>query len=224
MEIQTFVDQFPRLYHSAEPGSWPLIAEHGLRSTSALMDLFECPPDVREQIEARHRPNKIPITHPIYGTAVVRDQKPMSDAALRKVLVDGSPADWYRLLNGKVFFWPTEKRLKSFLGARAYRTSNHVVITVASSRLFARHKEQVTLSPINSGATLYKPVPRGQGTFQSIDDYPFDEWKRKRSPDDAVAEVAVEYGVLDISTIALAVTEWTGPVEGRRIWTADSPG
>jgi hypothetical protein len=52
-----------------------------------------------------HRPESVTITHPAYGSAVIRDQKPMRDSALLKCLDKGlTPADWYRTLNRRVFF------------------------------------------------------------------------------------------------------------------------
>jgi hypothetical protein len=109
----------PRLFHMAEAGSWPAIREHGLRSTSALLDLFEVAGEERAAIEDRHRASSTTLTHPVHGEAVVRDQLAMSDAGLRKALRDGlQPRDGYRLLNGRVFFWLTEARLERLLAGR----------------------------------------------------------------------------------------------------------
>src|SRR5882762_11831030 len=86
--------RFPRLYHMAQLGSWTSIQKHGLLSTTALLDLFESRGDERFRIESCHRPESIPIVHPIHGRAVIRDQKPMSDRSVRKALVGGlKPAD-----------------------------------------------------------------------------------------------------------------------------------
>ena len=50
-------------------------------------------------------PESVAITHPVEGTAVIRDQKPMTDEGLRRALETGlSPTDWYRILNTKAFF------------------------------------------------------------------------------------------------------------------------
>lgn len=52
-----------------------------------------------------HRPECGPITHHVYGTAVIRDQKPMDDKGLTRALRDGlMPCGSYQILNGKVFF------------------------------------------------------------------------------------------------------------------------
>lgn len=213
MDEKKLIQQYPKIYHVAEAGSWPLIMEHGLLCTSALLVLLDCPSDQREQIEARHRPEKVIFNHPNLGSVVIRDQKPMSDKALIKVLTDGKPEDWYRILNSKVFFWPTLERLFSFLGARAYRNSQQIVIIVDTARLIADYRENIHLSPINSGATLFKPVARGSSTFLGIDAY----------PSKAVAEIAVVGGVMDVPRYAIEVRNWRGTAAGEIIWTPESP-
>ena len=220
MDENTLIGQYPTIYHMAEADSWPLILKHGLLSTSALLSLFECPTELRLDIEARHRPQKVQLQNPKLGVAMIRDQKPMSDSALQPVLTDGTPEDWYRRLNSKVFFWATKDRLVKLLEARAYRNSAHIVIAVNTERLVDEYRQSISLSPINSGATLYKPVPRGERTFLPISDYPFEYWRRKRSASQAVAEIAVASGVEDITRFALEVRNWRGDSPGEVIWTA----
>jgi hypothetical protein len=111
-------------------------------------------------------------------------------------------AEWYRLLNQHVFFWPNEERLMSLLSARAYRDRDHDVIVVPTEQLLANHREHVFLSPINSGSTIYNPPPRGRGTFRSIEEYPFAERLRLRGLAGAIAEIAVRGGVPDIAKLA----------------------
>ena len=198
--------RFPCLYHMAHQDSWPSIKRHGLLSTSALLDLFEMEGEDRRAIESRHRPSSISITHPVHGTAVVRDQKPMSDDALRKCLKDDlTPYEWYQILNKKVFFWPAKHRLESMLGAAAYSEQRHLVLTIDTQKLLTAHSDRTVLSPINSGSTLFRPSPRGLDTFLPLDDYPFLERKKKRGIKDAVAELAVRYRVPDISKFVVRV-------------------
>ena len=70
----------------AAPGSWSGIKRHGLRSTTALLDLFEIQGADRDWIESRHRPECVMIEHRRHGTAVIRDQKQMSGAGLVRAL------------------------------------------------------------------------------------------------------------------------------------------
>ena len=154
------VRRFPRLYHMANFGAWPSIVEHGLRSTSALLDLFEVDGEDRFRIERKIRKNSVEISHAKYGRAVIRDQKPLFDGALRKCLTDMSPAEWCLTLNSRVFFWPTQDRVLGLLRARAYRNDAHCVITLDTALVLNQHWKRVCLSPINSGSTLYNPRPR----------------------------------------------------------------
>ncbi|XXV24095.1 hypothetical protein WME87_37790 [Sorangium sp. So ce1389] len=179
---------------------------HGLLSTSALLDLFGVRGPDRDAIESTHRPESLTITHPLHGTAVIRDQKPMSDKALRRALGDSlSPAEWYRLLNGMVFFWLTEKRLKRLLEAVEYRDKRQTVLTIDTARLLERHRHRVRLSPMNSGNTRPYPHPRGRDTFLPLSEYPF-ESRRMRRLEPAV-ELTVEYSVPDIRDVVLHVEE-----------------
>ena len=172
--------------------------------------MFEVEGKLRQEIECEHRRESVEISHPIYGMAVIRDQKPMSDGALEKCLLDGmKPTDWYQTLNRKVFFWATRQRLLRLLNGRAYRDRTHDVLTVDTERLLAIHADQITLCPYNSGSTIFNPVERGANTFLSIADYPYEDWKQKRG-NDAVVEVAVDTGVPNVDNIVIKVERMHG--------------
>jgi hypothetical protein len=201
----------PRLYHMAEPGSWPSIQRHGLLSTTALLDLFEINGRERSRIESERRPQSVPIEHPVHGRAVIRDQQPMDDKGLSRALEDGLTAkQWYRLLNRHVFFWLTESRLNTLLAARAYRGRRQTIITVRTAELLRVHGDLVRLSPINSGATKPFPHPRGKDTFLSPSAFPFDSWEAKRGKGKAVVELAVLQGIPDIRDFVERVEEAGG--------------
>ena len=214
---------FPRLYHMAWHGSWPLIREHGLLSTGALMDLFQVPAEDRAKIEGSHRAEARELARIGVGRAVVRDQKPMSDGALRKCLQDGlAPEDWYRMLNGRVFFWLSEERLEELLRARAYRDRRHTVLTVETAALLESHGDRVELSPINSGSTVYNPQPRGRDTFLAPDRYPFDQWRRRRgAAKRAAAELTVLGSVSPIEPVTLRVEDRGAGAASVLIWERD---
>jgi hypothetical protein len=203
---------YPHLYHMAEHGSWENIKRYGLRSTTALLDLFEIKGSERTEIESRQRPNSVTINHPVYGSAVIRDQKPLSERALRQCLKGMLPTQWYELLNRKVFFWLSENRLMRLLGARAYREKSHCVLRIPTETLMAEHSDHITLSPINSGSTIFNPQPRGRGTFATLSDYPFVERLRKRRIHDAVVELAVDYAVPNIADMVIKVEHAIGSV------------
>jgi len=197
----------------AEVGTWRSIQDRGLLSTSALLDLFETQGEERFSIESEHRPNSVPIEHPIYGRAIIRDQKPMRESALNNCLIDMTAREWFELLNGKVFFWPTRERLMRLLAARAYRNKPHCVLTIRTERLIAAKLENIKLSPINSGSTLYNPQPRGSRTFLPLDKYPYEERKRLRGIPNAIAELCVEYSVEDVGALVTRVCHMHGPNE-----------
>ncbi len=211
MELAKFLQTYPLAYHMAESGTWESIRKRGLLSTNALLDLFEISGSRRQQILGERRPKSVTITHLDHGTVVIRDQLPMSDAALRECLEPPlRPTDWYRLLNRRVFFWLSEDRLNRLLTARAYRSKQHCVLTLDTFKLLNRYGDSVTICPINSGSTIFKPQPRGMSTFLPISEYPFDNWAARRGSLKAVAELTIEYGVYAVSDFILSVEERKG--------------
>jgi hypothetical protein len=50
---EELVSIYPRLWHMAEDGSWPSIADNGLLSTSALLDLYGV--SGKSRARSRHR-------------------------------------------------------------------------------------------------------------------------------------------------------------------------
>lgn len=199
----------PRLYHMSTAGAWPSLQRHGLLSTAALLERFEVSEADRVRFASQRRANIVPIDHPHHGRAELRDHGPLSDAKLRTALRDGlTVADWYSLLNARVFFWPREDRLLALLGARAYRGARHTVVVVDTRDLLDRHWSKVELSAINSGSTAYDAAPRGRDCFLHPDRFAFEHWRAKRrSPRKAIAEVTVLGGVPDISAVAVDVFE-----------------
>ncbi len=195
MEPNEFCQRYPFLYHMAEASAWPGIRAHGLLSTIALLDLFEVQGDARERIERVRRPAFVEVEHPRHGRALIRDQWPLSDETLAPVLRDGlTPADWYALLNARVFCWVNEERLTRLLGT--YRKRRNVVLVLDSTRVLADHADRVTLSAINSGYSLRYAQPRGRDTFRRLADFPAHRiganGKRTRLE---VAECAFDYAL-----------------------------
>lgn len=202
------VQNYPRLYHMAAPGSWPSIRSQGLLSTSGLLDLHGVHGEERRLFEAELRPECVTINSSA-GRAIIRDQKPMKHDALRGCLTGGlEPSDWLRILNARSFFWVTKARLLGLLGGRAYRNLPQVVLTVDTASLVEAHRERVELSRINSGSTIYNPQPRGPDLFKSIEAYPYDELRRRRGPGNAIAELVIVGGVPDIENHVVCVHDY----------------
>jgi hypothetical protein len=210
------VTLYPRLYHMAHAGAWPNIERYGLLSTTALLDLFEINGTRREQLESSRRPKSEEIVHPTHGRALLRDQIPLNEKKLAKALEDGlTPAEWYRLLNRKVFFWGPESRLGILRGAREYEADRQTIIVVDAAQLLARHGDRILLCHMNSGATQPMAFPRGRKTFLPIEDYPLAERQKKYGVKGAVAEVTVDYSIPDLPEFVVEAYE-TGGGEKRK--------
>jgi len=223
MDVKDIASTYPRLYHMAEEGSWESIKRHGLLSTRSLVDLFQVGEPDRSEILSKRRPTSRTLTHPTYGSAVVRDQIPLSETRLEACLTGMTLAEWLDVLNSRVFFWLNMKHLETLLGARAYKDSAHDVISIDTAALLERHIGDITLSPINSGATMYKPPERGSRTFLPIAEYPFAERKRARGAQDAIIELAVDDGVRDILDVAVRVERRkAGRNEASILWERTS--
>jgi hypothetical protein len=204
MLAQQLWEKYPQMFHMAEAGSWPSIQKHGLLSTSALLDLFRVPRRDRITIETRRRPKSVTLRHPVYGTAVIRDQKPLSEKRLAKCLRGGiTVSQWLRLLNRRVFFWLEESRLDTLRGAQAYRAQRQVVLTVDTRGLVEAHAARILLTHMNTGATRPFAHDRGRDTFRTIGKYPFKERRR-------VVELTVALQVSDIKKYVLRVEELGG--------------
>jgi hypothetical protein len=208
MDRRAFVELYPLLWHMADPHNADGIVARGLLSTSALLDLYEYSGDARDVIERRHRPDNITIRHPVHGTAVVRDQKPLTIAGLQKSIEDGvSPEEFLHFLNRRVFFWLTEARLARMNRARAYRDYEKLVYVVDTGSLLDECADRILLSPMNSGATLPMPWPRSIGMFKSIEDYDFEARRKKADP---IVELTVEGGIPNLGAHLVRTEIWKG--------------
>lgn len=219
METELLIRTFPKLYHMAHADSWDGIRKHGLRSTSALLDLFEINGAERQRIESLRRPKSVVIEHRVHGRAVIRDNIPMDDRGLERALTGITPKEWYELLNRKVFFWLTEERLSTLLSAGAYRGREHCVLSIDTRALVERHERNISLSSMNSGCTKPFPHPRDRNLFQRIVEYPFEHFRRKKGGlRKAVVELTVDYMVPDLAEFVEVVTirNETGVV--KQLW------
>jgi hypothetical protein len=219
ISIEELASTYPRLYHITSAGAWASIKRHGLLSTEALLNLFGVDGNRRDSILGARRPETVPIEHPQYGRATIRDQKPLIESRLRDVLQDGmTPQQWYRMLNRKTFFWVAEDRFETLRTARAYQDLRQTLIVVDCAKLLSRHAESVTLCPINSGATRPMAWPRGKSSFLPLAEYPFEVLRKKRGRKSAVVELTVEHAVPDIRDLVICVSELGGGHPDTRIW------
>ena len=214
---------YPHLYHLTHVDNWDLIRRRGLLSTSALLDLFGIHGDSRMRLESNNRRELVPLRDSTYGTAILRDQKPMDDRGLERALKDGmSPRDWYRLVNQHVFFWVDRRRVDRLLGARAYRNDRHVLLVARTHELLGRHGDRTVLSPLNTGATKPMPHPRGKDCFVPLAAYPFAYWKKKRNGRDAVVELAVLRAVPDVTEVLEQVSIVGKNEREKVVWSRET--
>lgn len=208
MQLKTFIAHYPRLYHMAEEGTWPSIKTHGLLSTLAVLDRYCVIGPERLALEEEHRPSKLTV-----GAAgdsiVLRDQIPMPPKRLEEALIDGTtPAQWYKLINSKVFMWAQEHRLFTLLNARAYRKLTHDVLTIDTESLVRDYATKIMLCRMNSGNTFPMPHPRGLADFMSIEAYPVKP--RTGAPAKTVVEVVTDYSIPNIRDYVVEVRSIRG--------------
>lgn len=188
------VATYPHLFHMAEARAWPSIRAHGLESAARLVARYGASPTL---VSAR-RARGVELGD---GAVTLRDNGVLDDGRLAACLVGVAPPEFYRMLNGRVYFWPSRHRVDRLLAARAYRARPHLVLTLDTAAVLARHGERVRLSPINMGTTLFTPPARGLHTATPLDAYPFAERRRRAGRRDAVAEVSVEDAVPDAAEL-----------------------
>lgn len=212
-----FCARYPLLWHMAEDATWPSIQAHGLRSTSSLLDLYGIEGDERARLETEHRSEAVELRAPRLPVAVIRDQAPIHEPTLATVLRDGlTPSDWYRILNERVFFWVSEKRLDGLLAARLYRDRAHTVVVADTQSVLDQHRDDVTLTPMNTGNTRMIAMPRGLDTFASLAEYPFEE--RRRAGKEPVVELAVMGMISEVERLAVRVERRAPGGASSLIW------
>jgi hypothetical protein len=165
------------VYHFADAENWPSIQRRGLLSATRLLALSGLSAGDQARIERAQRP--VSLTLP--GGAVLRDQAPMPPSALARCLVDMTPAEWYALINSKVFFWFDIERLNRQRRASGI-SPEAVVMTIDTERLLAVHGDRAHLSAINTGNARRKPAVRGRQSF-----VPYATWRESRWASEAAA-------------------------------------
>lgn len=200
MTPEELAEKFPRLYHITTPGASDSIKKHGLLSTIHLLDKFEVTGERSLQLTEELRHEEVPISHPVHGSAILNDQCPMSVKALKGCLDDDlTPEDWARMLNERVFFWPTREACDRHLHAKGNNGRSREVIVVDTLRLLKDYADKVELCPINSGCTVRKAARRGLKTFTPITSMSFVEWTKLRGGRDTVTEIVVRKEVDNIA-------------------------
>lgn len=216
MKTSELVNFVPRLYHVTSAGAWTTIAQHGLLSTTAVLDKLGIAGKERLAIEARRRPQSVALDHSEFGLFVIRDQKPLPDSKLAKCVVGCTVEEYHRLLNNKVFFWADLNRVQGLNSARAYNNNNQQMIIVNTATLVAQYGCKISLCHKNSGA-LRAFHPLGPCIFKSIGNYD-PQVNRKGTPSRPVVELAVDYSVPDIVRHVLEVQDLKPGEPAKKIY------
>ncbi|MBQ0946302.1 hypothetical protein KAK07_23385 [Ideonella sp. 4Y16] len=199
----------------AEAGSWPSIREHGLLSSNEVTRLSGATDPAATHLRRGHRAQKVPVDVPGIGTIVLRDQIPMEPARIQRALPEGvSAADWYELINERVFFWTAEERLHRLLNGRQYGHLEHDVLTLNTASLVAAHGDRIRLCHMNSGNTFPAMTRRGPEIFKELAAYEMNTRGHPRKP---VVELTVLQGVPDIAAHVVDVRRMRGEVVLRQI-------
>lgn len=214
MQPITLRREFPELFHVTAQGNWPGIRQHGLMSTARLLDQCPVSADQRSMLLEQRRPRMTTLTSPTLGQVTIRDQQPMAEAKLASALDDMSVGDWLRMLNERVFFWPTRDRLLRLLRGRTYQRQVQDVIVVETRLLVEKHADEIELASINTGSTAYAAARRGSHTFVPLAAYRATALRR-------IAEVALIGGVPEIARMMLRVESWRGDELLGTTWDRD---
>lgn len=162
-----------RMYHLAEASNWPLIQRDGLLSASGLLRASGLAGANRARLE---RAQRLIHTELPNGTQL-RDQRPMPPAALDRCLHGMSSADWYAMINSRVFFWFDPDRLNRQKAACEPRPQ--VVLAVDTAALIVAHKQRIAVTPINTGNARRKAARRGAATFVPLSEWIRTGWERE---------------------------------------------
>lgn len=161
-------------YHLVDIRNWKSIQRMGLLSTQRLAQLSV---DTDREMLRQHRPRGAYLE---IG-AHIRDQSPMPPKMLERALRSGvTPAEWYELLNSKVFFWLDLERLNRH--RMACKSSKQVVLAIDAGRLLDAYGDIASVSPINSGNAMRAAAPRNFTTFVPYWDWVESGWDKEIVP------------------------------------------
>ncbi|WP_420969090.1 DUF7002 family protein [Bradyrhizobium sp. B120] len=152
------------VYHLVDAANWDRVRRDGLKCTADLIgrDNAAC---------GEHRPRAIAAPDGSY----IRDQAPMPPSALARCLDPPLvPADWYRMLNGLVFFWFDRARVDRHV--RAAHSRQQHLLTIDVARLVERYAAALRVTPFNTGNAKRKPASRGPRSFVPVDEWLANGW------------------------------------------------
>ncbi|MBV8775523.1 MAG: hypothetical protein JO166_24825 [Deltaproteobacteria bacterium] len=196
-------------YHLVDASNWASVQNHGLMSARRLMEL--CGP-VEFSASRHHRSASLLLPSGV----LIRDQRPMPPTALMRCLRSGlMPADWFELLNSKVFFWLEPNRLNR--QRLACGGSPQVALVVNAAVLLTKYGGVATVTPINTGNALRSAALRNLTTFVPYHRWLVDAWAyeevpgaRHRPRTHPPTELTISEAVPDILNYVMAAVPLNG--------------
>jgi Family of unknown function (DUF7002) len=196
------------VYHLAEEANWPSIKRIGLLPAAELIARAGLSGADRDRLGRSQR-----VSHTVLPDGVeIRDQLRMPATALRACLVDMEPADWYALMNSRVFFSLEPTRLNGIRGGCEPRAQ--VVLTLDTAGLMADYRGLASVTPINTGHALRRAARRGAATFVPYASWVESGWAsevaqlgiRERSRSHRPVELAIAGAIPDAMRYVLSAT------------------
>ncbi|WP_448955320.1 DUF7002 family protein [Labrys neptuniae] len=197
-------------YHLVDAVNFDRIQREGLKCAADLLDRDDA-------ACGTHRPTALITKQGAY----IRDQAPMPPAALAHCLDSPlTPADWYRLMNGFVFFWLDGERLRRHLAATRGRPQR--LLSIETARLVDRYGDVLSVTPFNTGNARRRPARRGQRSFVPVHRWLAEAWssecepgRRPRAASHRPVELVASVSIPDIMAFCVAV-EPVNDGAGRR--------
>ena len=176
MELQKFIDSRKYLYHLTDQTNLKsILSDYNLKSTKELIKASNI--EKKAAFLRNRRLKHCPIT--INGfNIMIRDQYPLNPVIAMKNMTKGWVfEDFVYHLNLRVFFWPTEKDLRSHY--KRYENDNEypMILRFETEEVVDINKAEPLFCKYNSGAprchNSFKKgaAPRGENSFLRAIDY-----------------------------------------------------
>ncbi|GAA6165089.1 hypothetical protein NBRC116590_27930 [Pelagimonas sp. KU-00592-HH] len=138
---------------------------------------------------------------------ILNDQKPLRAGQNKLEFLEGhSMESWSKQLDQRVFFWP-QRRGAAFNKRLSDETGGLHEFLLDSRKLHRQFKDNLYLSPINSGNATRSPSKRGDWLYVCVATKSPEQFKRNRQMEraDRVAEISL---TADIPPVLLQELGW----------------
>jgi len=178
MDINKFINLRPYLFHLTDPSNLDsILSDRILKSSKTLVDLIALN-DKDNFLRTRRKGHKLIQNENL--SFWLRDQDPLYEKIVMKNIdKDMSFGDFVLLLNSKVFFWATEKDLKTHYSRYERQNEKPIILKINTKELFEINKTEPKFCNLNSGAprcsSYYKEGAPLRGTKTFLYAYEYDK-------------------------------------------------